>query len=252
MDIEPPKRTSAALFFDLPQIRATIFIRAFGDMERTRKVLSAACSHRRSIVTTNGSAFVPNVMAGFVKHGTDNVELSTEDCVEAYRVMHKAYEWNYRITLKGVKLTPWISYHSQGKDTTDSPLYQFLRTRFMREWERTPARRNNPGGRPKESWLRDKMFLKIKMSPAKRARYQRIYDERQAEAEETSKLAVGIPLDLKDKPKKSHKKKRLVHVDFSGTVEDLKAMSRQDRIEMDPEYEQELNRLYDLEAGAQP
>lgn len=252
METDQNRKTSAAMFFDLPQIRATIFIRAFGDMERTRKVLSAACSHRRSIVTTNGPAFVSNVIAGFVKHGTDNVELSTEDCVEAYKVMHQAYEWNYRITLKGKALVPWIAFHSSGKDITNSPLYQFLRTRFMREWVLTPARKQNPGGRPKERWLRDGLFEKMGLKPAVLARYRRIAAERARLAEETDKLSRGIPLDLKHIPPKSHKKRRIVSVDFTDTVESLSAMSAHDRREMDPEHEQELNRLYDTEAGNQP
>lgn len=252
METDQNRKTSAAMFFDLPQIRATLFIRAFGDMERMRKVLSAACSHRRSIVTTNGAAFVSNVIAGFVKQGTDNVELSTEDCVEAYRVMHQAYEWNYRITLKGKALTPWIQFHSSGKDMTNSPIYQFLRTRFMREWVLTPARKKNPGGRPKERWLRDDLWKKMNLSEPVRARYARISQQRRDRAEEDRKLAAGIPLDLKDIPKKSHKKHRIVSVDFSGTVEDLRTLSKHDQRELDPEYEHELDQLYGTEAGAQP
>jgi len=246
---------SAALLFDLQDAFFIIRLRAFGDSESVRKAMSAACSHRHSIIITHGPEYVANVVAQLGKLALDNVSIFPGS---RHRKYARTSAWKYHITLEGKNQIPHIRYHSLGKDVTFCPMFQFLRVRYRRPYEWTEARKRNKGGRPKESWLRNDMWRKIEnLTPAVRARYERLSKARAAKARkreeerrQITKQADGKALGLKDRAPGNPK--RIVSVDFSNVVEDMRAMSRLDMDEMDPEYEHELDRLYGTESGQQP
>jgi len=238
---------NATIFFEFPDLTITVLMRAFGDPEHVRKALSAACSHRRSIVTTHSSAYVAACIAHLSKTGLYNVEIFCGDSGDART------NWNYRVYLQGAKLTPYIRYHSQGKDETVCPLYQFLRVRIMRAYEHTAARKANRGGRPKRAWIEHGLWRKVEgLTPAVRARYERL-EKAHKEREHAKHASIaktpgdtaavagkGNTLGLKDK--------RRVRVDFSETWNSLSTLSKVDRADLDPDYDarqRELEQRYE-------
>lgn len=218
--LEPSTRkTSAALHFDLVDANYTVFMRVGGEPNDVRKALRAACSHRRSIVVARGNEYFVNCLSNLSRLALDSVRLYPDK--EAYRYEHLAYQWNYRIDLLGARQTPYIHYHSQGKDETHCPLFQFLGTEQKRPYEFTEKRLQNKGGRPREHWLQNDMYKRIEnLTPAQRQRYERLAKARKAKergkAAQQQALTVKagvanrLPLDLKNKPRK-------IHVDFTGT-----------------------------------
>ena len=251
MSLAAERRTSAAIYFDLIDVEKTVFLRVNGEPNDLKRALRAACSHRRSIVLVHPNEYFCNFMHQIGKSALDSV--TQYEGKEPWRYEKEGYFWNYRIDLLSHRQIPYIHYHSRGKDETHCPLYQFLGTEFKRQYERTPARRANPGGRPKEKWLKDALFRKIDMSPKKRAWYEKIYAARQRklaaarkEAAIVRQIEERIPLGIKHiVPKKPADARRIIHVDFSDVPYlDLRAMSRRDIEELDPGYEDELNRLY--------
>jgi hypothetical protein len=197
----------------------TLFLRAFGDLENVRKAMSAACSHRHSIVVTHGPEYFANCISQLSKRAIDNVIPAVGST--PFREDRKSM-WRYHLTLEGKNSIPHIRFHSKGKDATYCPLFQFLRVKYRRTYEVTAARKKNPGGRPREHWLRNDMWRRIEnLTPAQRARYERLANARAAKAHKAAakhqattvnaaQPRNGDALGLKDKRKR--------RVDFTGVI----------------------------------
>lgn len=207
------------MHFDLVDVDFTVLIRIAGEPDDVRRALRAACSHRRRIVVSQGPEYFSNVIGQLTRMALDTVQIWAGK--EAYHYEKLAHQWNYRVTLQGHRRTPYIHYHSQGKDETHCPLFQFLGTEQIREYEWTEARLKRKGGRPKEKWLRDNLFEKVEMPPAKKAWYRKIAAKREARRLKTlgeHKAITSVNASAAGSSKAlglKHTGRRIIPVDFS-------------------------------------
>jgi len=209
-----PTAGSAAFLFLFPGTHVVWRIWANGDPEHVRKAFRKACSHRRSLVVLRPSVYLVNCIAALGSViGRDNGEWLGEDTA-GWDEHAAPCNWRYVLEMRGK--VPYVIYHSRGKDPTARRLFEFLGTEHRREWKLTRARRKNRGGRP--SGLRKEhpeLFVNVK-----------------------AKAPNGKTLGLKHK-----RRGNTIRVDFTGTP--LFDKHDPDLAALDPDYERELDRIYD-------
>lgn len=216
MKTEPGRVHSAALHLDFPAAKMTIFLKAYGDPEHVRRAIRAACSHRRTIVTTRPNTFVGNVYMHLAKQAQDIAEYY--DGREAYDYARNLYEWTYLIQYEGLRDHCVVHLAGRGQQRPlVQGLFQFLGTEYKREYKA----KTKSKGRPKDIYMRPGMIDKIEgLTPKERERYRRLANARAAKAHiaaakhqattaaTTAVARNGDALGLKDK--------RTLKVDFTG------------------------------------
>lgn len=216
-----PAAGSALVSFEgLDVLCGLILIYARGDRDNVRKALRRACSHRRRLVSSRPTVyFLNSVHALLSAVGGDSADyLGPDRKGKKFLDYRPTVNWHYRIYLQD--RIPRIRYGELDKEEYDRPLFEWLGTEVRKPYVWTEARKANKGGRP-TGFRKSNPEMMQGLDQKKFLKHQKIAD--------------GVALGLKDKPKTG--KGRLVHVDFSEVMTPMQSLSNRDRIELDPDWQ---------------
>lgn len=230
---------SAIVSFNGLDVRCGIILmHSHGDREHIRIALRKASSHRRRLVSTRPSVFFVRSMHELqALAGGENVDyLGPDRNNGTFTNYAPTVNWRYRIWMKD--RIPTISFgNSEGEDM-DMGLFHFLGIEYKRPYEWTEARKKRRGGRP-SGLRRSRPDLFTNLGGKRVAKQQAITSDNAA--------AAGKALDLKNKSDP----RRIIRVDFTETPA-MRQLERYEYAELDPDYDREMIRIYELEGGAQP